>query len=54
MDRPVDRHRPHRYWLPHVPDWQPAEPEALPGRHLTAAVTTHRQIIHAHGTAPAR
>jgi SAM-dependent methyltransferase len=33
--------------------WQPAELEALPGWRLTAAVTTHGAIIHAHG-APER
>jgi len=32
--------------------WQPAELQATPGWHLTAQVTTHRQVIHASG-APA-
>jgi demethylmenaquinone methyltransferase/2-methoxy-6-polyprenyl-1,4-benzoquinol methylase len=34
--------------------WQPTELETLPGWHLSAAVTTHRHVIHAHGTATAR
>ncbi|WP_051809770.1 class I SAM-dependent methyltransferase [Actinoplanes subtropicus] len=33
--------------------WQPTELEATPGWHLTAGVSTHRQIIHAAG-APER
>ncbi|GIM94921.1 class I SAM-dependent methyltransferase [Paractinoplanes toevensis] len=33
--------------------WQPAELEALPGWQLTARVTTHGAVIHAHG-APER
>jgi len=33
--------------------WQPAELEAIPGWRLTARVTTHRHVIHAHG-APER
>ena len=30
--------------------WQPDELAALPGWHLQAAVTTHRCMLHAHGT----
>ncbi|WP_203818994.1 class I SAM-dependent methyltransferase [Paractinoplanes ferrugineus] len=33
--------------------WQPDELSALPGWHLTPTITTHRQVIYAHG-APAR
>ncbi|MCU7722508.1 class I SAM-dependent methyltransferase [Actinoplanes sp. KI2] len=33
--------------------WQPAELEATPGWRLTAQITAHRHVIHAHG-APAR